>query len=180
MKRKTIYILMILLVVVGLSATIILLTFDKRNNKTDNNPSVKNEVIQETELQFTGNIVGKIKIPKIEVEAEISEGTDLDTLAEYVGHFKNTSLWDGNVALAAHNRNSNGAHYFEGIHLLEDGDEVIYITNMGERRYTVFNKKEISDTDWSVTTETKDNILTLVTCITGYPDKRLCVQAKEF
>ncbi|MCI8640756.1 MAG: sortase, partial [Clostridia bacterium] len=78
-----------------------------------------------------------------------------------------------------HNRGSSVAHYFEGIHLLDVGDEIIYITNMGERRYQVFSQKEISNTDWSVTLNTEENIITLITCVTGQPEKRLCVQAKE-
>ena len=44
--------------------------------------------------------------------------------------------------------------------------------------YTVYNTKEIDSTDWSVTLETSENIITLITCISNKPEKRLCVQAK--
>ena len=110
---------------------------------------------------------------------KIKEGIDLETLANSIGHFKNSSLWDGNIALASHNRGSSVAHYFEGIHLLDVGDEIIYTTNMGERRYKVISSKKIDNTDWSVTLNTEENMITLITCVTGQPEKRLCVQAKE-
>lgn len=162
---------------------------EKQNEaKTVNEPNVentkvaeyeKNSEAEEIQTKYTDGMIGTLKIPKLELEAEIKEGIDEETLASYIGHFTNSSLWDGNVALAAHNRGSTVEHYFEGIHLLEEGDEIIYITNMGERRYKVVNQKEISNTDWSVTLETAENTLTMITCITGYPEKRLCVQAKE-
>jgi len=198
MKKVIEIILLSIVILISIFSTrVLIITIENQNDKTVNNETIeevseqvethsvasisrqKDTEVKETELKYTGNIIGQLKIPKIELEAQISEGTDLDTLNAYIGHFNNSSLWEGNVALAAHNRNESGAHYFEGIHLLEDGDEIIYITNMGERRYEVFKKYEISDTDWSVTRETGENILTMITCITGKPDKRLCVQSKE-
>lgn len=150
------------------------------NNKEFNENDTSNTKINESmELQFSDDRIGKLKIPILDVEADIVEGIDEEILAEYIGHFPNTALWDGNVALASHNRGSSVVHYFEGIHLLNIGDEIIYITNMGERRYEVYSKKEIDSTDWSVTFETEENIITLITCITGYPEKRLCVQGRE-
>ena len=37
----------------------------------------------------------------------------------------------------------------------------------------------IDETDWSYLQETEDNRLTLITCVKGQSDKRLCVQAVE-
>lgn len=125
------------------------------------------------------NLIGTLEIPKINIDAEIMEGTTDEVLASYIGHFENTSIWDGNVALASHNRGKNVAHYFQNINQLVEGDEIIYTTKVGERRYKVFNTKEISSTDWSITEETTENILTLMTCITGKPELRYCVQAIE-
>ena len=191
MKKILLHILIIIVIAISLFGTKILISFINEDNKNTSSEDVrvindiKDNLYLATEEEkydvnkYDENVVGKLKIPKLKLEAEISEGTDLEILGKYIGHFKSTPLWNGNVGLAAHNRNSNGAHYFEGIHLLEDGDEIIYDTNMGERRYKVFNKKEISETDWSLTQNTKENILTMITCISGYPEKRLCVQAKE-
>lgn len=185
-KKIIKYILIIIIVIILLFTTKILISFipekETINNETNNNQIIEQtntiDIEEETELQFAEEIIGVLKIPKLEIEAEIKEGTDWDTLANYIGHFENTPIWSGNVALASHNRGVAVAHYFEGIHLLEEGDEIIYITNLGERRYSVYNTKEISSTDWSVTSETEENILTLITCIKNEPEKRLCVQAK--
>lgn len=183
MKKKIIkYILIIISVMIALFVAKFLLTFiPEKEDNLQNNQITENIVVEDEdiELQFAEDTIGKLKIPKLNIEAEIKEGTDWDTLASYIGHFKNTPLWNGNVALASHNRGSQVAHYFEGIHLLQEGDEIIYITNLGERRYSVFNTKEIESTDWSVTTETEENMLTLITCVANQPQKRLCVQAKE-
>ena len=179
------YVLIIVIMVISLFSAKILLSFIPENE--NNSETEESQVIQDGELEeinqeslpYTEETIGKLKIPKLEIEAEIKEGIDLETLANSIGHFKNSSLWDGNIALASHNRGSSVAHYFEGIHLLDVGDEIIYITNMGERRYQVFIQKEISNTDWSVTLNTEENMITLITCVTGQPEKRLCVQAKE-
>ena len=74
---------------------------------------------------------------------------------------------------------TNQAHYFDNLYKLKNGDTIIYRTNMGERKYEVYLVKEIQAADWSVTDQTKDNIITLTTCITGHPELRLCVQGKQ-
>lgn len=190
MKLKKIikYILIILILVAVLFITKILISFISEKNDIHNNyiienntnqiNDIKEEINTETQAKFDENTIGVLKIPKIDLEAEIKEGVELDVLAQYIGHFRNSSLWDGNVALASHNRGNSVAHHFERIHLLKNGDEILYITNLGERRYTVYNTKEIDSTDWSVTLETSENIITLITCISNKPEKRLCVQAK--
>lgn len=46
----------------------------------------------------------RIKIPKINIDAPIEKGISQNILATAVGHFNETPIWDGNVALAGHNR----------------------------------------------------------------------------
>lgn len=46
-------------------------------------------------------------------------------MLEYVGHFENTNLLNGNVGLAAHNR-GYPINYFARLKELEFGDEIIY------------------------------------------------------
>lgn len=88
----------------------------------------------------------------------------------------------GNVALASHNEGSY-AHYFGKIKDLKNGEEIIYITNMGERRYEVFESKIIKETNVEVleNTEenTEENTITLITCEKGKRDYRRCVIGKE-
>ena len=84
----------------------------------------------------------------------------------------------GNVALASHNEGSY-AHYFSRIKELESGEEIIYITNMGERRYEVCENKVISETNTKILENTEENIITLITCEKGKREYRRCVIGKE-
>lgn len=138
-------------------------------------------VDEDITLENEDNTIGTIEVPKIELIAPVKEGTNLDILAEFVGHFSNSSVWDGNVALAAHNRGISVKHYFDRINELVNGDIIIYKTKLGERCYNVISSKEITNTDWSVTeSNSKDkNTITLITCISNQPEKRLCVVAEE-
>lgn len=156
------------------------------NIKTENNKqqTSNNGILpesQEIKLEYDNNSTGTIEIPKIGLVAPIKEGTDLETLAQYVGHFSNSSVWDGNVALAAHNRGTSVKHYFDRINELVNGDTIIYKTKLGERSYKVISSKEIENTDWSVTESNanENNTITLITCIRNQPEKRLCVIAEE-
>ena len=149
------------------------------NNVVANSEHADEAIDNEATDYDPDNLIGTLYIPRINVYAEIMEGTTDEVLASYIGHFENTSIWEGNVALASHNRGSNVVHYFQDINQLVEGDEIEYTTKVGERRYQVFSTKEISSTDWSITEETTENIITLITCITGQPNLRYCVQAKE-
>lgn len=158
------------------------------NNNIDKNiiyvNNVPQEVIVDSEedvvLVDGEGVIGTLNIPKIGISAPIKEGTNWETIKEYIGHFENSSIWEGNVCLASHNRGSQVKHYFEKINELVNGDTIIYKTALGERTYQVVHTKEITSTDWSITENTEDkNIITLVTCVKKQPEKRFCVIAEE-
>lgn len=155
------------------------------NNIVNGKQSNEEEKIQEETVSFSidkisqdGNVLGKIIIPAIGVEAPIKEGTTAEILKESVGHFSNTSYWNGNVALASHNRGTY-AHYFENINNLNIKDEIIYQTKLGTRVYVVNNIEQISEENLSVLDNCKENTITLITCIKNKPNLRLCVKAIE-
>lgn len=160
-------------------------------NEKDNNDNLimVNNVLQDItvdsdddiDLQDENEVIGTLEIPKLELSAPIKEGIEQEILANSIGHFNNSSIWDGNVCLASHNRGDSVKHYFDRINELVNGDTIIYKTKLGERSYQVIQTKEIENTDWSITeNKTKDkNTITLVTCITNQPEKRFCVVAEE-
>lgn len=82
------------------------------------------------------------------------------------------------MAFASHNEGSY-AHYFSEINKLKNGEEIIYITNMGERRYEICKSEIIDETNVKVLENTEENIITLITCVKGKRSKRLCVVGKE-
>lgn len=119
--------------------------------------------------------VWQIRIPSIGLKAPISEGTSQDVMYEYVGHFEETSKWKGNIGLAAHNR-GYPINYFARLKELKKNDKIIYKTKNGIKEYRVNLIKIIEETDWSYLEETKDDRITLITCVEDRPTKRLCIQ----
>lgn len=123
--------------------------------------------------------IGTLTIPDILLDnAPIREGVELSTLSETIGHFPSTSIYEGNVGLASHNSGSQG-DFFKNLKKIKIGSEIFYQTNYGTKRYVVTTKKIINEEDWSYLQETEDNRITLITCVAGQKDKRLCVQAIE-
>lgn len=120
----------------------------------------------------------EIEIPKINLKAEISEGTTAKVMNKYVGHFEETPETIGNIGLAAHNR-GYPVNYFKDLKLLEIGDKIHYKFGNENKSYIVDKIKVIKDTNWEMLKNTEDNRLTLITCIENEPEYRLCVQAIE-
>ena len=84
----------------------------------------------------------------------------------------------GNIALADHNRGYK-VNYFQDLKKLEIGDEIYYSYKNIKRKYIVNSKAIIRDTDLQVLENTKENILTLITCLENEPQYRRCIQALE-
>lgn len=123
--------------------------------------------------------IGSLTIPDILLDnAPIRESVELSTLSQTIGHFPSTSIYEGNVGLASHNSGNQG-DFFKNLKNIKVGSEIFYQTNYGTKRYVVTVKEIISEEDWSYLKETDDNRITLITCVKGQKDKRLCVQAVE-
>ena len=50
---------------------------------------------------------------------------------------------------------------------------------MGERRYIVCDNKIIKETDIEILKDTKENVITLITCEKGKREYRRCIIGKE-
>lgn len=137
----------------------------------------KEKESEETKEEYEEDI-WQVEIPKIDLIAPISEGTSQEVMLEFVGHFENTSSWNGNVGLAAHNR-GYPINYFSKLKELDNEDKIIYRTKYGTKTYAIKTIKIIEDTDWSYLQKTKENKITLITCVENKPSQRLCVQATE-
>lgn len=118
----------------------------------------------------------QIEIPKINLIAPIAEGTSMNIMNKYVGHFEETPKSNGNIGLAAHNRGYE-VNYFNNLKLLSKGDLIIYTYNGEISKYTVNEIGIIKDTDWSKLQESKQDKLTLITCLENKPEYRRYVQA---
>lgn len=148
---------------------------------------IKKEVVieQKVEKEITKEPIEKfiqetwqIEIPIINLKAQIAEGTTEEIMNQYVGHFINTSILNGNIGLAAHNRGYS-VNYFQNIKQLKIGDEIIYTFNNNVKTYIVNSVNIISEYDWSYLENTNDNRITLITCVEDEPSYRRCIQAIE-
>ena len=185
-KRNVVTITLIIVLLIYSLISVILSYF---SNSKKNTPNETEEVVVEetqenkvvTEEKILENVakVWQIKIPKIDLVADIQEGTSLAVMANYVGHFNNTATTTGNIGLAAHNRGIGVESYFKNIKNLQVGDQIVYQKDDFIKKYKVTKNTIISETDWTYLINTKDNRITLITCVENKPEYRRCVQAVE-
>ena len=88
-----------------------------------------------------------------------------------------TSIWDGNVVIAGHNRGVRND--FGKLHTLERGDTITFTTRLGTRTYEVTSVSKVKETDTSGTAAASDNCLTLYTCVRDQRDYRWMIRAVE-
>ena len=179
-KVKIICVIIIVLLVAGI--TIFLINNSNKElvnvNDIKTDEKFENVTYDNVENVWDDSVLGILTIEKIGLNATVKEGTLNQTLLEYIGHIEETATYDGNVGLAGHNRGCENS-YFARINELEKGDIIKYKTKFYDRTYIVDNIQVIYETDWSLLQGTDENKLTLITCIAGKKEQRLCVQATE-
>lgn len=152
--------------------------FGYENNTVILENVISNELVTTNRLEFPEN--WKLEIPKINLDAKIVEGTTDEILNKYIGHFEETGVLNGNIALAAHNRGYD-VNYFERLKELNIEDKVYYTYGDIKKEYVVYSKEIIKDTNVEVLDEHQDgkNILTLITCVENMPELRRCIRCIE-
>lgn len=130
-----------------------------------------------SDLYYSAGHLGTLRISDIGLTVKVYEGTDSAALKKGAGHFEDTSIWDGNVVVAGHNRGVN--NHFGKIHTLDIGDEIEWTTKLGSRTYEVFSVAKVAVDDLSVLNSSRENIITLITCVMDQPNYRWCVQAVD-
>lgn len=182
--KKILIIICLLITIASILSFIFLSIKEKKdwNEEGDTTRKIvfmsEDEKKDESEFEFEW----QIEIRKIDVSAEISEGTDNNTLKNYVGHIEGTGISNSNICLAGHNNTGNytsGNFYFDRLDELVKGDEIIYTYSNISKTFIVDEIKEVDETDLSVLEESNSTKLTLITCIKGKYHKRLCVVCKE-
>jgi sortase A len=113
----------------------------------------------------TGDALTRIKVPAIDVDVVVVEGTTASALRAGAGHYPQTPLpcEVGNVGIAGH-RTTYGKP-FHNLDLLKPGDDIILETPIGECTYKVAKAPfVVSPSDTSVVAPTPESSLTLTTC----------------
>ena len=128
-------------------------------------------------MYYSNGSLGTLKIPSIGLTVGVYEGTGSAPLLKGAGHFEGTSIWNGNIAIAGHNRGVR--NYFGKIHTLKSGDTITLTTALGTRTYAVTSVSKVSVNDTSGLSASIDNQITLYTCVENQPAYRWCVRAQE-
>lgn len=122
--------------------------------------------------------VGILRIPKIQLEVPVLEGTDEFNLNRGVGRIEGTSYpgEQGNVGIAGHRDG-----FFRGLKDIGVGDTIELVTPGYAQTYVVDNVVVVDPSDVSVLKPRLRPALTLVTCypfyFAGSAPKRYIVQA---
>ena len=126
-----------------------------------------------------GDSLTRLRIPSLNVDVVVVQGTTTTSLRAGVGHYMSTPLpcEVGNVGIAGH-RTTYGRP-FANVDLLKPGDLVILETPVGSCTYSVNTKPFVTGpTDGSVLKNSDDAQLTLTTCHPkGSAAKRLIIKA---
>lgn len=112
-----------------------------------------------------GQAVAIIKIPRIDVDLVVVEGTDTESLKKGPGHYDGTAYpWQdhGRVGIAGH-RTTYGAPFWS-LNELEPGDRIVLATEFGIFDYRVTGSRIIAPSDGSVLRATTKPTLVLTTC----------------
>lgn len=182
-KKKIIVSISILLIIVVITITSVLLVNyfsnkDKDESIIDTNTMSITNTADDNQEEEQG-VIAYLTIPSISLtNAPVKEGTEMETLNNYLGHFTDSAYLEGNVAIAGHNRGYE-KNYFENLDKVKQGDEITYQTKYQTKIYKVSEIKTIKDKDVYVIENTPENKITLITCVKNKGNLRLCVVGDE-
>ena len=126
------------------------------------------------------SLIGRLRIPRLQLAVMVREGAGSGTLQRAVGHIPGTALpgRNGNMALAGHRDT-----FFRPLRNIRKDDTIDLETEGGTYRYQVQSTEIVSPRDVSVLKTSKDHVLTLVTCYpfyyVGSAPKRFIVRAVQ-
>lgn len=127
-----------------------------------------------------GALIGRLRIPRLNLAVMVREGASESTLRRAVGHIPGTGLPGqlGNVGLAGHRDT-----FFRPLQNIRKNDAIDLDTGQGTLRYMVTSAEIVSPRDVGVLKASTGKTLTLVTCYpfyyVGSAPKRFIVRAVE-
>lgn len=111
-----------------------------------------------------GEALGRIVIPKADVDWIVVEGITPEDLRKGPGHIRGSAMPGqvGNTVISGH-RTTNGAPFYN-LDRLERGDTISIETVIGTHTYEVVETRIVQPTDTWVATQWEGSWLTLTTC----------------
>jgi sortase A len=146
----------------------------------ERSPEIAEKLPDVSKPLATGELIGRVDIPRLKLSAAVAEGDDDKTLGTAVGHLPDTPLpWQqrGNVGLAAHRDG-----LFRRLEKIRLNDDVRIVTARGEYHYRVTKTHIVDPDDVWVLAPTVNPTVTLITCypfsFVGNAPQRFIVQAE--
>ncbi|EKS4344454.1 class D sortase [Clostridium botulinum] len=149
------------------------------NNKTDDKNYGKQNRKTIKYTNGDGDKIAIMEIPSISLQSIIVEGTNMDDLRYYLGHFKNTAMpgINGNFSIAGHSSTIYNEILNE-LYKVNIKDEIKIKTLTGEYDYIITKKFVVEPTEIGVLDQDENKkSMTIVTC-TDKGKKRLIVKAE--
>lgn len=128
-------------------------------------------------LRVVGNAIAVLDIPAYSIRGQIVEGSDEETLKNYIGKLPGTADAGqiGNFCLAAHN--NIYTELFRNLHKVQIGDKIRIVTKTHEYIYTVTSLEVVEPTRTDVLKAGTKREITLITC-TQAATKRVIVKGE--
>lgn len=129
---------------------------------------------------YGSSVLGRMEINSIGLAVMVQEGTASGTLQHAVGHVRGTALpgEPGNMAIAGHRDT-----FFRSLRNIHMDDEITLTTLSGAFHYQVESITVVEPEDTQVLDDSREPILTLVTCypfyFVGPAPKRFIVRARQ-
>lgn len=121
----------------------------------------------------------KIKIDKINLSANIAEGTLDEILESSIGHYPQTNTGYGIIALKAFNTGHEN-NYFSNLKELEIGEEINYYINDLHFKYKVIENTIIkSEEEENIINSYEGDKLILMTYVKDLPNTLRCVVSEK-
>ncbi|APF25978.1 class D sortase [Clostridium botulinum] len=156
---------------------------DLENSKNDDKNHDKNYGKQKRKtIKYTngdGDKIAIMEIPSISLQSIIVEGTNMDDLRYYLGHFKDTAMpgINGNFSIAGHSSTIYNEILNE-LYKVNVRDEIKIKTLTGEYDYIITKKFVVEPSEIGVLDQDQNKkSMTIVTC-TDKGKKRLIVKAE--
>jgi len=127
-----------------------------------------------------GEVLGELKIPRLNLSVMVFEGADSAILKIGAGHIPGTALraGNGNIGIAAHRDT-----YFRPLRDIHKGDVIMLRTPSGASQFAVTETEIVQPSDVTVLAKAPGRDLTLVTCYpfsyVGHAPQRFIVHAKK-
>ena len=185
---------------------IILLVLNLFTNKSSQiYYSYQNQEKNNLQANLNENIINQIDIPtseisnwnieieKLNLNANIKEGTSKEIIRNEVGHYTASNVFYGIIALKAYNTGENN-NYFANLKELQIDDEIKYTVNNLQSTYKVISNKIIDSNNIDDSKEeyskiydyikgenniAKNDILILITYVKDMPNKYRCVISEK-